>query len=236
MKTIDLIRYIVWYATENDIRLTTNRLVKFIYLADLYHARLKGGQTITGFPWRFIYYGPYCGEVMQSIDQAVHECLISKQTYDSYFGEDKEYNLFTCKDEDAEKVEESIHIGILGQIQKVIRTFGDDTPQLLDHVYFDTEPMADVKKGDLLDFSKAERPEPIQKVKLKKLSPEAIKLARQKIKQLSDEMDFNRERLIKDEKETKKYKDNAYYKFLEMLDGEELEVGLKGTAKIQMTE
>lgn len=236
MKSIDIIRYIVWYATENDIQLTTNRLVKFIYLADLYHARLKGGQTLTGFPWKFIYYGPYCGEAMRCIDQAVKDGLICKATYDSHFGDYKEYNLFTCKDEEAEEIEKSIHIGIVGQIQKAIRTLGDDTPQLLDHVYFDTEPMANARKGDLLDFSKAERPEPMKKVKLKRLSPDAIKLARQKIKQLSDEMNADRERLIKDEQETAKYKDEAYYQFVEILDGEELGVGLKGTAKIQMTE
>ena len=236
MNPKDIIRYIVWFATENDIRLTTNRLVKFIYLADLYHARLKSGQTLTGFPWRFIYYGPYCGEAMQCIDQAVHEGLICKETYDSYFGEDKKYNIYICKDEHAEKIEESIHIGILGQIQKVIRIFGDDTQLLLDHVYFDTEPMANARKGDLLDFSIAEKPEPIKKVKLKKMSHDAIKLARQKIKQLSDEMNADREKLIEDEQKTEKYKDDAYYKFVEMLDGEELKVGLKGTAKIQVTE
>lgn len=55
-----------------------------------------------------------------------------------------------------------------------------------------------------------------------------IKLARQKIKKLSDEMNADRERLIKDKLETEKYKDDAYYKFLEMLDDEELK-GLKGT-------
>jgi hypothetical protein len=235
MKQIDIIRYIVWYATQNDIRLTTNRLVKFIYLIDLYHARLNGGQTLTGFPWRFIHYGPYCREAMQCIDQAVNEGLICKETYDSYFGDDKEYNIFSCKNEKAVKIEESIHIGILGQIQKAIRTLGDDTPQLLDYVYFDTEPMANAQKGDLLDFSKAERLEPIKKVNLKKLSPDVIKLARQKIKQLSDEMNADRERLIKDEQDTEKYKDKAYYQFIEILEGKELGVGLKGTAKIQMT-
>lgn len=236
MKTYDIIIYIVWYATENDIRLTTNRLIKFIYLTDLYYARLNDGKTLTGFPWRFINYGPYCTEAMQCIDQVVNEGFICKATYDSYFGEEKEYNLFTCKDESAEKIEESIPLGVLGHIQKAIRKLGDDTPQLLDYVYYDTEPMADAKKGDLLDFSKAEKPEPIKRVKLKKLSSEAIKLARQKIKQISDEMKVNRKRLIQDERETEKYKDDAYYQFIEMLDGEELTVGLKGTAKIQILE
>lgn len=50
------------------------------------------------------------------------------------------------------------------------------------------------------------------------LPPGVIKLARQKIKQLSEKMNADRERLIKDEKKTEKYKDDAYYKFVDMID------------------
>ncbi len=236
MKKADLIKYIVWYATENDIRLTTNRLVKFIYLADLYHARFKNGQTITRFPWAFIYYGPYCGEAMQCIDQLVTEGLINKATYDSHFGDDKKFHLFTCRDEEAENIEEKIHIGVLGYIQEAIRKLGDDTPQLLDYVYFKTEPMEGVKKGEILTFTKAKRHEPTKRITLKKLSPETIKAARQKIKLLSDKMSADRSNLIKDDKEIERYKDDAYYRFVEILDGEELQTGLKGMAKIQVAE
>lgn len=240
MSVIDIIKYIVWYAKENDISLSTNRLVKFIYLVDLYHARLKNGRTLTGFPWRFISYGPFCGEALQSIEQAVQESVICKKTYDSHFGEDKEFNIFTWNNEydsrEAEKIEESIHIGILGRIQKDIRTLGDDTPQLLDYVYFETEPMANIRKGELLDFSKAKKTWPIKKIQLKELTPDVIKLARKKIKELSDEMSSNRKRLIEDEQATRKYKDDIYYQFIKMVDGETLGTGLKGTAKIQMAE
>lgn len=232
----DIIRYIVWFATQNNIRLTTNRLVKFLYLVDLYHARVKGGQTLTDFPWQFIYYGPYCSEVMQCIDQAVKEGLISKETYESSFSPDKDYDIFTCRDEDADKVGDAFHVVVLGQLQKAIKKYGDDTPHLLDYVYFDTEPMKNAKKGDLLDFSKAEKHEPVKQVKLKKLSPQTIKLARGKIEQLSEELKADRKKLIQDEGETQEYKDEAYYKFIELLDGEDLEVGLKGTAKIQIPE
>ena len=235
MNPNNIIRYIVWYATENHFRLTTNRLVKFIYLADLYNARLMNGETLTGFPWRFIYYGPYCKEAMDCIDRLVGNGLICKSTYDSHFGGNKKYALFTCKGVKVEQLEESIPVGVLGQIQKAIRQFSDDTPQLLDYVYFDTEPMAKARKGDLLDFSKVEKREPIKKIKLNNLSPEAIKSARQKIKQLSAEMTAERKRLIGDERETEKYKDEAYYRFLKKIDGEELEIGLKGIAKIQIT-
>ena len=68
MEIRDLIRYIVWYATENEMALTTIRLVKFLYLADLYYARVHRGKTLTGFPWAFVYYGPYCKQSMDAIE------------------------------------------------------------------------------------------------------------------------------------------------------------------------
>ena len=182
MKSVDLIRYIAWFATQEGIRLSTNRLVKFLYLADLYNARFKSGQTITGFPWRFVYYGPYCTEAWNCIETASKTGYVCKETFESKFAEGKEYSLFSCNDPDAEKLEEQIHIGILSQLQSAIKRFGDDTPLLLDHVYFETEPMKAVKKGDLLDFSKTKMPEPLKSIQLRKIPKEKIKIARQKIK------------------------------------------------------
>jgi hypothetical protein len=37
MKTADLIYYIVWYATQRGMKWNTVRLVKFLYLADLFY-------------------------------------------------------------------------------------------------------------------------------------------------------------------------------------------------------
>ena len=236
MQPTDLIKYIVWYATQQGVKLTTNRLVKFLYLADLYHARLKAGKTLTGFPWRFIHYGPYCREAIAVIEKAAAEEMICKETFDSFFGDEKEYHLFWCREGDAEELGDKIHVGVIGQLQNAIKKYGEDTPHLLDYVYFYTEPMQEVKKGDMLDFSKCRKPEPIEKIELKKLSPETIKLAREKIKKLSDGLTTARQLMIKKEHEAEKYKDEAYYQFLELLDGEELIAGLKGTAKIQMTE
>jgi len=234
MNPTNLIRYLVWYATRQGINLTTNRLVKFLYLGDLYQARIKGGQTLTGFPWRFIYYGPYCREALQCIEEASETGLISKKTLDSKFSEDKGYNLFSCDDPDAEIIGEQIHIGILSQLQSAIKRFGDDTPLLLDYVYFETEPMENVKKGDLLDFSKAETPGPLKTIQLKKIPKEKISLAKERVKSLGIKLKEDRDKLIKDELNTEKYKDDSYYNFVKLLDGEELEVGLKGTAKIKI--
>lgn len=42
----DLVRLIVWYASSRGEKLTTLRLVKFLYLADLYHARGGKGDRL----------------------------------------------------------------------------------------------------------------------------------------------------------------------------------------------
>ena len=173
---------------------------------------------------------------MDSIEQAVREGVICKAAYDSHFDNGGEFNIFTCDDGENEKTEALIPLEVLGKLQKAIHKLGDDTPLLLDYVYFNTEPMADVKKGDLLDFSKAQKRGPVKRAKIKALSPDVIASARQKIKQLSEDMNAHRERLARDDRETSKYKDDIYNQFIKKLDGEELTVGLKGTAKIQMAE
>src|SRR3989338_5599865 len=81
----DLVRLIVWYASSRGDKLTNLRLVKFLYLADLYHARVSWfdsahhdpehvegskGTTLTGWPWAFVHFGPYCQEAMSAIDRA----------------------------------------------------------------------------------------------------------------------------------------------------------------------
>ena len=232
MRPSDVIRYIVWYATQNSIRLTTNRLVKFIYLADLYHARIKGGQTYTNFPWRFVHYGPYCSAALDNIDQLAREGYIAKETCESPYGA-KDFHMFSSADDRADDLSRSLNIVVLGQLQRAIKRFGDDTPALLDYVYFNTEPMRDAEKGDLLDFSKAEMQVPAKGVKLKKLSEESVKLGRERIRNLAKEYDSYQRNLVEEARLNEKYKDEVYYQYLEILDGEELEVGLTGVARIK---
>lgn len=45
---VKLIQFIVCQATEIGVSLSPIRVVKFLYLADLYHARENKGETLTG--------------------------------------------------------------------------------------------------------------------------------------------------------------------------------------------
>ena len=61
----------------------------------------------------------------------------------------------------------------------------------------------------------------IERVELKKLSPEKIKQAREKIKKISKSIKADRRRLAADDNAINEYKDVAYFKFLKALDGDE---------------
>ena len=232
-KILDLIKYIVCYATDHDTRLTMVRLVKFLYLADLYHARWFGGETFTKFPWAFVYYGPYCREAMVSIEEAKLEGLIASQTYESKYG-DKDYALFTCHDENYEDLRKMFPIAMLSELQSRIKKFGDDTAQLLDYVYFETEPMMDVKKGDRLDFSKAIAPRHEPVVETNKMSKENIEQIKTRIKSIGTKFKTAKDNLIKDEQDTEHWKDDLYHRALDSFHEPEIPTGIEGIAKIKL--
>lgn len=230
-----LINFIVGYASQNEMDLTTLRLVKFLYLADLFYARGHSGKILTNFPWAFVDYGPYCHNAMTAIKSAELIGIICKRSYESKFSEDETYNIFYCsKNIDLDEIEDKLPFEVIAPLKAAIKKYGDDTPLLLDHVYFETEPMENARKGELLDFSKA-RPLPqVTTVKLNKIPKEQIKLAKEQIKSLHRIFSEGRLRLEREHVEEKRLKDDLYYQALEMMEEEDLEPGLQGVAKIEV--
>lgn len=230
----ELIQYIVCYATQRDIKLTTVRLVKFIYLADLFYARANQGQMLTGLPWAFVYYGPYCNAVMQEIDKATASGLINKNSYESRFSDSKDYNIFTCNEADLEGLEDKFPIAVTSPLKDIIKRFGNDTAALLDFVYFETEPMIAAKPGEILDFSIAVPFKKPKEIKLKTLSKEKIELAKACIRKYGEELKKEKEKLRLDMIKEMKQRDEAYYQALEFWEEEDLEIGLEGIARIDI--
>lgn len=229
----NLIRFIVCYAKDHETVLTTVRLVKFIYLADFYHARWHDGNSFTNLPWAFVYYGPYCRAVMQEIDDVVANDYVERKEYPSKFASAKDFYLFTCRDQSSETFQSNLPHAIVSELKKAIKRYGDETSALLDYVYFDTEPMMDAQKGDILDFSLVKRPEPTKQIILKKLAKDDIKKARGHIEKLATQFERNSRNLETDSSEANEWRDEVYYKALAYMDEEDLEVGLIGTARIK---
>ncbi len=233
MKATDLIRYIVWFATERETELTTVRLVKFLYLADLYYARAHNGETLTSLPWAFINYGPYCSAVMKEIDALAASGQVCRTSLPSKF-EENDYFLFTCRDAAAEKLEGLIPNEVLYPLRESIRRFGNDTQSLLDHVYFDTEPMENVRKGDLLDFSKARPAQRAKPIELKKPSKKDLEKGKEHIAQLVSKMRRKKQNLARESILSAKLADEVLCQALEIMEGDDLQTGLQGIARIDL--
>lgn len=226
---VKLIQFIVCQATEFGASLSPIRVVKFLYLADLYHARENKGETLTGWPWKFVYFGPYCSESITALNEAVNNGLIDAKSLESKYDE-KDRFLYSCRLEMESEVEKQLSIYIWSSLKNAIKKWADDTPGLLDHVYYDTEPMEDVKRGDLLDFSKARLHIELPKLEMKKISKSKAEKAKQLISALREQYRASSYKLS--EEKVQMVCDGAFRKSLPLVDDEDLEEGLSGIAKI----
>jgi hypothetical protein len=224
-----LIQFIVCQATEFGASLSPIRVVKFLYLADLYHARENKGETLTGWPWKFVYFGPYCTESFLALKRAVDDGLIEAKPFESKY-DDKDRFLYSCPSEEGADFESQLSIYVWSSLKEAIKKWADDTPGLLDHVYYDTEPMEDVKRGDLLDFSKAHLPIDLPKLEMKKISRSKTEKAKQLISALREQYRASSYKLS--EEKVLLVRDGAFRKSLPLVDDEDLEEGLSGVAKI----
>lgn len=236
--TKQLIKYVVWQAGELGTAVTETRLIKYLYLIDLYHARLRNGQTLTGWPWAFVHYGPYCSEAYAAMEEAVTYGFVEENYYDSkYEGRDKFRLLSIDREERDEEpaLAEELHIGITAPLQQIIRKYGDDTASLLDYVYYDTEPMRDARPYQRLDFGLAQKAKILPAIKMKKLSPASL----QKGAGIIDKLKKKHKAAVDDSVKRNKQKakcglyDDEYDKALQYLDKEDLPTGLEGVAKVE---
>jgi uncharacterized phage-associated protein len=119
------------------------RLTKLMYLAELEYFRQKR-ERLTELKWIFYLFGPYPLALARVLGEPEIETnewrtgRVSRQIVrdESTFMEAK-------ADFDLEAI-----------VARIVEEWGEaDLNQLLDYVYFETEPMQNVKRGDALDFS-----------------------------------------------------------------------------------
>jgi len=224
---LELIQYITWLSTEREEALSPIRLVKFIYLADLYYARKNKGLTLTGWTWRFVHYGPFCVESLQAIKEAVDKGFIEAFPFESQFDEEEHF-LYKCESDAEPAIGSMLPYYVAGLLQPAIIKWAGDTYGLLDHIYFETEPMKNVYPGDILDFSKIQEVIAVKRISMKKLSKQ--KLAEGK--DLVSKMRESQSKPIKPDYEQPIF-DEAYLQALNFLNGEGLDLSFTGEAEIE---
>ncbi len=118
-------------------------------------------------------------------------------------------------------------MAVWSKLQWAIQKWADDSSGLLDYVYFETEPMVDAKPGEILDFGKARMPEPPKKIQMKKLPKKKVEEAKKAINELKEQ--YKKATTLRPAQGPI---DSLYLKAVHQLEGEDLEVGLQGTAEL----
>lgn len=146
----ELITAVVSYVTEHDGYMTKTKLLKLLYLFDVEFYRAHG-KTFTGFQWKYFHLGPWTKEFDPLLEGlvargALTEQLVEKPDYDAKFLRAQESgNLKT--------VFADIRDELL--LRNLLDLWGPSpTSEILDYVYFRTEPMEHGIRNEPLDFTR----------------------------------------------------------------------------------
>jgi len=141
MEMVDLIATIARdYKERVGIAPAKTKLLKLVYLAEVYYKRLTG-KRLTEKEWVFWKYGPYLWE---------YEAMISNEAI--FLKPDETDELYPVEVRD-DYQEKGMGIEEQNAVSRALEHASDDLNQILDFVYFDTEPMMKAQtRGETLDF------------------------------------------------------------------------------------
>ncbi len=148
-RLIELLVAIVSYVTEHDGYVTKTKLLKLVYLFDVEFYRAHG-KTFSGFQWKYYHLGPWTGEFDPLLDQLVSrgeltENILQRTDYDAKFLHSTRHA--ELKSPFNNYKDEAI-------LKTVLDTWGPRTTgEILDFVYFRTEPMENGIRSENLNFS-----------------------------------------------------------------------------------
>jgi hypothetical protein len=152
-----LIPAMVSYINAHGGYVTKTKLLKLLYLFDVEFYRTNR-RLFTEFSWKFFHLGPWAREFDPILNELVDDGVLlqiesAKQEYDTKFLRTESRfdfsNLFPSIKEEA-------------PLRTVLNTWGDcPTGEILDYVYFHTEPMEQGIRNEPLNFTliSDERPE-----------------------------------------------------------------------------
>lgn len=151
-----LIQAIATFACEKDAYLSKTKLLKLLYLFDVEYYRTHR-RTFTEFSWKFFHLGPWTNEYDPVLDELVRRGgLVPKpSTHPEY----ESTNYLPGESIEIDTILTNIRDE--GALKRVLNAWVErPVGEILDHVYFRTEPMEHAVRNTPLDFSlvPSERP------------------------------------------------------------------------------
>jgi len=170
--TKEVLREIIIKLNNNDIVFGEVKLTKLFYLLEIEYYRQKQ-ERLTDLKWIYYKYGPYSFELSNILKK--YPFIKDEYSFDIY----KTIKKFKADDLSETKIDELVKAIIF----KLVKKWGfEDNNELLDYVYFETEPMIIAEKNKELDFSVI-KPLELQPYKKVRLDKEIIRQLHKKIEE-----------------------------------------------------
>ena len=151
-----LLNYIIDQTNQQGGVIGRTALTKLVYLIDLEHYKRHGKQA-TDLQWRFHHYGPYAPELqsqIQSLGLHADEAQFTAKSANRQISGYRYQNTADWR-ETQRAFNTAYDASVKRCVDQVVEQWAlEPLPTILDYVYFETAPMQDVKRGQLLDFSK----------------------------------------------------------------------------------
>lgn len=207
---IDLLKDILYEIEKDGLQTGKTKLIKLLYLLEVEYYRLNQNR-LTDLIWRFHFYGPYPDKIDEILGAPdLEEIPITLKG-------DRDYKRYIVVSEQPTNHYNKTDIQRL--ISHIVKDWGGlDLYNLLDYVYFETEPMVNVKRGDILDFSIIQ---PYHETKLIKIKVDKKKM--DELKQRINEHIKNQPR-----PEIKVIVDEELHKAMHIWDEDSKQILIKG--------
>ncbi len=156
IKIHQIMQYALLVAGQSDDwherTLSPIHLIKYLYLADMDHAKFNDGETFTGVDWKFHHFGPWSVDAFLQIDDALSLLGAKKTTFQSNYGE-KDYTRWSVRFDETEfsALGRELPLGVKQSIQHYVGNYHNNTTALLHFVYA-TPPMLNAAPEECLDF------------------------------------------------------------------------------------
>lgn len=191
-RIIQLIKAICWRVKQESGYVNKTKLIKYLYLIDIEYYR-NHGKIFTEFPWIFYKFGPWAKEYDDIYDE-----LRKSPYFKIKLGDSEDYDtewISTSEEIDFDFIFDDIDdVLISRRITK--RWATEKVGEMLNYVYFYTEPMIDAKRYESLDFSKVKSEKGlVYKRTNSGVSKEEVKAVREKFEQFKMEKN-NRKKII----------------------------------------
>jgi len=209
-----LTTYIIMQVQERGGRPIKTQLMKLLYLMDVEFYR-RHSRTVTQLSWKYYHHGPYAVEADRILGNLPD---IEESEFISHAGR-KGYAYTSQSDIDEG---ERALISMFGYPVKQVldrvldRWALEDLWVLLDYVYFETEPMRDARRGELLDFSKITREE------ITAPSPPRVEMPQGRLQELRQRLADSRPKRKAVRSPTPAPYDSVYFNALRVMDEDEL--------------